>query len=416
MPNQKVLKSNSQSGVDFKNEVNIMLSELKERFVIRSFSTQVNSSHKGYKYDKQYLSNFVIQTNSNSFITVCGTNSFRSDRAKTSFYDIEGFKNNWHLGHRIIASILVVSDDQANESHFRNFRDKIKLGEAYCPASHLLTFSEFSNFLVEFESSVDELIEDKNELEDAQIIKGRQNALNGYDFENSIVSTLNDPSLYNYSSNKVPDDDSQKMFSQLINACQISTSDIISVEASNAIPLLKSGGKAKTDVLISISSKNGHNSSLTVSLKNTSKDRVTCHDYPYKKFSEVLGCENSVYDEYFRKFQELKSYERFEQYFGKTGVDDFSNFLQLNFQKLAEWVLMGKHDTENVVAPELQISNYIMIRKNGKILFTSTSDYISQLASLSSTKSFAFGVPFYWTYPSKQGGKRIQLKIPIVGI
>jgi hypothetical protein len=409
-------KSNSQSGVEFKNEIILMLGELQDRFVIKNFSTQINAPHKGYSYDKQYLSNFVIKTNSNSFITVCATNSFRSDRAKTSFYDIEGFKRNWHLGHRIIASVLVVSDDEVNSAYFRNFREKIKLGEAYCPASHLLSLTEFSVFLEEFERSVDELIENESEQEVSEINKGRQHALNGYDFENSVISTLNEPSLINYSLNNDPNDGSINMLRQIMNASQISTSEIISIEASNAIPLLKSGGKAKTDVLISLCSKDGIRSILTVSLKNTSKDRVTCHDYPFSKFSEVLGCENTVYEEYFKKFQELKSYERFEQCFGKTGVADFSNFLRLNFQKLAEWVLMGKHDIENIVDSELQISNYIMIRKNGKILFTSTSDYISQLASLSSSKSFAFGVPFYWTYPSKQGGKRIQLKIPIVGI
>jgi hypothetical protein len=415
MSNYSEQKSNSQSGVDFKHEVNRMLGEMKERFVIKNFSAQVNVPHKGFKYDKQYLSNFVIQTNSNSFITVCGTNSFRSDRAKTSFYDIEGFKNNWHLGNRIIASVLVVSDDEKESSHFRNFRDKIQLGEAYCPASHLLTFSEFSKFLSEFESSLIEADVTVNEVEAEQVNQGRMYAMSGYDFEDSIVAKLNEPDLLSYANSR-GDDDSYDILINILKASKISINDLASLEASNAIPLLKSGGKAKSDILISLCFKDGQKNGLTVSLKNTTQDRVTCHDYPYSKFSEVLGCENTVYDEYFKKFQELRSHERFEKYFGQAGVVDFSNFLQRNFQKLAEWVLMGKHDIENLGAPELQISNYIMIRKNGKTLIKSTEDYIKDMASFSKAKSFAFGVPFYWTYPSKQGGKRIQLKIPIVGI
>ncbi|MFT6321217.1 MAG: hypothetical protein ACJAT4_002146 [Granulosicoccus sp.] len=38
-------------------------------------------------------------------------------------------------------------------------------------------------------------------------------------------------------------------------------------------------------------------------------------------------------------------------------------------------------------------------------------EYISML---NRSKKGKFGVPFSWTYPSKQEGKRIQLKLPII--
>ena len=71
------------------------------------------------------------------------------------------------------------------------------------------------------------------------------------------------------------------------------------------------------------------------------------------------------------------------------------------------------HDTENLVDPKLQISNYLLIwdDKSGKIAFYAMDVYINMI---SNQKKGRLGVPFSWTYPSKRRGKRIQLKVPIL--
>ena len=80
--------------------------------------------------------------------------------------------------------------------------------------------------------------------------------------------------------------------------------------------------------------------------------------------------------------------------------------------KLIEWALTGKHDLFNLIDINTQVSNYIFINKDDNYKFVTYNSYIQELINNQPKKSY--GIPLSWTYPSKQLGKRIQFKLPIM--
>jgi hypothetical protein len=404
--------SKSKSGWNFKTDVNNILNQLLDNETIKSFEAQKNLSHKGFSYDKQYLMNYVIKTVNDKFIIVCGTRSFRSDRVKSSYYDIIGFIENWEYSHDIIASIIVVDDAEKNESHFKSERDRITNKVSFCPATHLFTLSEFESFLSEFYASVE-----SEKLETTEIRDGSYYGKSGNDFERSIVSLLNDKREFEKFYHD--ENDVKELFKLIVDKLLLDWNkkkfQLELIEATNTITLLKNGGSPKSDVKVLFHFEGGELLTTTLSLKLTTKNNVSCHDYPFERFVKVMNCAGTIYEEYFKVFQIEHSHERFVEKLGKEAQSDFAQFLEKNLLKFCEWVLTGKHDNENLSVQEEQIPKYILIQKNGKYHFASMDDYIERLILFSKTKKFPLVVPFRWTYPSGSGGKRIQLKVPIIG-
>ena len=91
--------------------------------------------------------------------------------------------------------------------------------------------------------------------------------------------------------------------------------------------------------------------------------------------------------------------------------EEFTTLLKEKKDVFNNWVLRGMHDNQNLTAPEIQVSNYLLISKGNEVSFYSMTEYIELITD--NTK-LTFGVPFSWTYPSKQRGKRIQLKVPVI--
>ncbi len=89
---------------------------------------------------------------------------------------------------------------------------------------------------------------------------------------------------------------------------------------------------------------------------------------------------------------------------------DFSTLLTKGQGIFTQWALRGMHDHINLTRPTLQVSNYLLISNGEKSVCYNMEDYIKIILKNAKLK---FGVPFSWTYPSKQRGKRIQLKVPI---
>ena len=63
--------------------------------------------------------------------------------------------------------------------------------------------------------------------------------------------------------------------------------ELISVEASDTVKKLASGGNAKTDIVITLNTAK-HTIVETISVKNTTQSRVSCHDYKAEDFIRVL--------------------------------------------------------------------------------------------------------------------------------
>jgi len=187
-----VSKSNqlkSAAGALLKEVISKKLNSLKASKVIRGYEKERNFKHKDFKYEKQFLANFIIETYDENYIIVRSSNSFRFDRVKTGFYDLEGIIKNSELSEKIIASIYLVPDSESTNTGFLSTRKKISDKTFYSPASHLITMSEFIKFLEEYQSNI--LIE-REATEELKKEKGSFYGKRGNEFEKEIVGLLSD--------------------------------------------------------------------------------------------------------------------------------------------------------------------------------------------------------------------------------
>lgn len=338
--------------------------------------------------------------------------SFRNDRFKQQAYDISGVLNNSDISSDVIASIILYPDSEMDNSTFISFREKVKQGKLFSPTPNLLTLSEFYEFLENHKVSVEAEMEEIKDIEDsAQIKDGSYYGKAGNALEKEVVNILNNKEyLEQYRHNK----SEEVLFNCVLDIlCSngINKDEIEVIKSTNTVEKLASGGNAKTDVIINIKTEQ-ETITETLSIKNTSQKVVSCHDYKCEDFVRVLNVPGSKLEEYFKLFQETPSYSGFKDSLPKGyTVDEFEDMLKPHIQILTQWALTGEHDNQNLINRSKQISNYLLIVKGNEVYCNSFSSYIELLFKEATLK---YGVPFAWTYPSKQRGKRIQLKMPVL--
>jgi hypothetical protein len=401
------LKSNA--GKKWDESIQLKLEHLKNEGVISDSTRNLNFQHTGYNYEKQYLANFVIYTNDNKRIIIRSSNSFR-DRVKIGFYDIEGILKYSNLKDDIVATIYLVPDSELSNTTFITTRRKIINKEYYSPATHLLTLSEFEHFLTNYElenrAILEELVEDKKatNLKEAGSYYGKM----GNKLEREISETVKIPKFISeLEQNKKPQ--FYEILEFITKKHNIKYDDILKINSSNSIPLLLSGGSPKTDIWIELECIDTKIFE-TFSIKNSSKRSVSVHDYSADRFINVMKC-NTHLEYYFNHFQAHPTYSDFEKNLDKgKSEEEFENLVKPKRSILSEWALLGKYDVKNLNYPKLQISNNLILNTKGELLIYDSLEYLEYLYLNEKTK---YGIPYSWTYPSKQRKKRIQLKLPI---
>lgn len=407
------------AGSELKSFLEETFKGLVAQEIIQDFSKDENFSHVGFSYKKQYLANFVLKTLDNKFIVINSSSSYRHDRMKGQSYDLEGVTKNAIISDNIIASILLYPDSELDNTSLRSYRNDVYNKNAYSPASHMLVVSELINFLENHKNLVIQenlKIQEENELladENKKI--GSYYGLRGNAFERDVVSVLNNGENLNSFISKSGSSDSE-IFNKIINKIcgdnNIMINDILNVFSTNTVIKLKSGGNAKTDIIVEIKTTNG-SLKQTISVKNTTKSIVSCHDYKCIDFIRVLGIEGTRLSEYFKLYQRSGSHERFVSCLPRgMSSDEFTELLTPYRDILMNWALTGKHDCDNLIDPDTQVSNYLLINKAGEIRFIDFRSYIDELYK--SGRKLVYGIPLRWTHPSKQRGVRIQLKLPIL--
>lgn len=426
--------SKSKAGADWAKVINSKLNQLENQGSIKSFKIEQNCSHREFEYKKQFLANYLIETFDGKFIVVRSSTSFRSDRVKTGFYDLDGINNHATFSKYIIASIYLVPDSELKNTTYISTRKKFLSKEYYSPATHILTLSEFIEFLEGYNYSYIES-DSKEEASDVDTLspflysnndhqkhflqvkeQGSYYGRAGNQLEKHLAELLSDGTkLVKLKKNELPDSDFFKVIIlKIASSKNIPLDDIINVQASNSIVLLQRGGNAKTDIRLNIDTIDNQKYIETISVKNSTRPVVSCHDYTANDFIRVMKCEKTVFADYFLLFQKHPTYKDFEKNLSNgQSIKEFQEILLHTWPKFGEWVLMGKHDHENIVDPETQISMYLFILdpNNKKFSFYTMEEYLKLILA---KKPGKFGVPFSWTYPSKQRGKRIQLKMPII--
>jgi len=235
----------------------------------------------------------------------------------------------------------------------------------------------------------------------------------GNELERLLVQNFsNIENLVNYKKGLLSNSIFHLVFSKILLNNKIKAESIIHLSATNKVPKLSSRGNAKTDIVLTIESQFGKTYTETISVKNTTKAKVSCHEYAAIDFIRVLNCKETRLAEYLSIFQAYPSYRAFEKELPSDySLNEFISLLKKKEDVFNQWVLTGKYDTTNLIDPELQISKYLLIHSGNKFAFYTMKEYIHLIKEKRNEK---FGVPFSWTYPSKRRGKRIQLKVPIL--
>jgi len=382
--------------------------ELCEQQILKAFKGKTNFNHIGFTYTHQYKANFVVETIDNKFIILNYSSSHR-DRHKQDLYDFHGIMHHTTISKDIIASILLYPDEEFERNGaLRLFRDNAENKVSYCPATHVLSFSETVSFLENYADSVS-----SNNAAAAAEEAGRQNAIAGLNYEKHIVSVLNAAEHRSqYISNSVQAHPVYTaIMDRLCSDYGLDPTTIITVEATDTVKRLRSGGNAKTDVVIRI--KTNHLDILeTISVKNTSQKRVTCHEYSAKDFTRVLKADDTRLEEYFSLYQESGSDRAFKEKMPVGySVDEFEVLLKEKLDLFMPWVMTGANDDLNLVDPTTQVARYVLFNKSQHTKFCSFEDYERELFG---NCKLLYGTPLSWTYPSKKRGKKIQLKLPVL--
>lgn len=439
-------KSNGQkslAGANLKNHIESILQEFEKSDLIVSFQSSYKLNHPDYEYKDQYNVDFIIETHDKKHIIVKSSTSYRSDRAKTTFYDLEGVKRYSPFAKDIVATIFVLPDEEqtGKNTQYRTAKKLFDEKKFYAPISHLLTLSEFLEFLEEYkheteackaqyeldigsgdsavkysliDTSRSEFMVADNDDENTDTNKGSMHGRAGNYVEKEVASLLSDTKiLKQFMLSKLPDSHIFKIIlDRIIENKSIELGSIIRIMATNTVMKLKNGGSPKTDIAIHIETDD-KDYLETLSVKNSTSTVVSCHDYPAESFIRVIDCGGTKLEDYINRFQVEGSYKRLKESFPDGySMQEFKNLLNDKMPKFAEWALMGKHDHENLISPKTQISEYLLIQNtNSKQLsFYTMAEYLKLLTQ---EKDGALGI-FGWTFPSKQRGKRIQLKMPII--
>ena len=398
------------AGKNLEKLLTFKFNELVSQGFLKGVDGKTNFQHTGFSYRHQYKTNFILKTLDDKYVIINTSQSFR-DRVKQDLYDFQGIMQHASISKNIIASVLLYPDEEfERNSTLRNFQRMVEQKEAYCPATHILSFSGLIKFLESHKESVE--IEQAESEVVPVVINGSYAGRKGNEFESEVVRVLCSKLQLDLLKSNSPDTDNiyKAIVSKLSIDYNFNVNEIISIDATNTVKKLASGGNAKTDVIVIISTI--HETLIeTMSIKNTTKNVVSCHDYRADDFIRVLNISKHKLADYFIYYQQFGAIKDFEDGlpYGYSS-DDFSELLKPYRDLFIQWTLTGAFDEKNLIDPKTQISNYLLINKSGTIRFV---DFTSYIKELDESCHYTFGVPLRWTYPSKQRGSRIQLKLPI---
>ena len=422
----KEQKSKAKAGVDFKKTIGEILDKLQKKKLIRNWGKAKSFGKVGYSYTDEHCPNFYVDTVDEKKIIIISSNSFRSCRRKIYYYDMEGVLQNPDYSNCLVSSIFLIGK---SDKPFLDFRKRVKEKEQYCPFQNILLVDELDSFFLEYERGITlqkQDIEESFEAVSADKLSfdefcsdvvtedpGRYGKI-GYRYEKFLTGILNMPSLLiefqNNGESGSPEFD--RIASFITRQLKIDSSEIDQLVATDSVPLLSNGGKAKTDIVCSVHIGDTIKE-ITFSLKNSTASQVSCHERKASDFMEILGLpETHRLGEYFSKFQEHGSWEGLVSNSYNYTKQDFHICYAPHRRKLAEWVLKGQWEPEGNLKYEYQVAQNIFMRRkkdSGEELTCQSWDsHIDKLMSIPLEKTWDV---FGWTYPSDHRGDRIQLKL-----
>lgn len=242
--------------------------------------------------------------------------------------------------------------------------------------------------------------------------------------EYCILILSNKEYLAAFQKNEQIDSVEFEIFKSLLTKAGINNiTEIAEIAATNIVPHRKTHGNAKTDVIATITYKEGTAVKLPISSKQSYVSKVAVSEFDIDTICNEVGIDNDRIRELMRKFQTAKSAK------GLTIEEqaELRDSLVPYARKLVRWAITGSSEevTNNVIFPKLLIKFKILKPKDrynikvayGDLNYVSHSIYtIDEYIDLTiydkngNIKKGGFGTGLSWTYASGSGGRKIQFK------
>lgn len=376
-----------------KMSLNELIELLKKKGYITEYQTPIRTGYRDINPEQFYFQ-FLIKFDDGESWIVHSTTSIRTDRINIQQWNAYHIKK---IKDTITKSIIVYPDDisDSERNNAVSYYNKILNNQIYSAINDVVSQSEFYT-----------MVEEKH-LRGK--IAGQQKALQGLNFEEQIEMILNNQKNFAKWANidELETGLFYPYFKQIMDGIGIINPNIVKeLNATRDINLLPSGGKPKTDVLLKVMFNDGTVVNYTFSLKRTSSDWVSVHEYPVSKFIDVLEITDKKLIQTLELFQEVGGLKAL----GKELTQYLEKELPKYNRRLSLWVYGGVGGDGN---PETQWADYIITYQNETSEFKihKLEEYIEDILTINDGH---FGTPFRWTYPSGGKGKRIQLKGKII--
>lgn len=211
--------------------------------------------------------------------------------------------------------------------------------------------------------------------------------------------------------------------SLLIKANIADVMNIKEITATNIVPHRKTHGNAKTDVIATITYKDGKEIKLPISSKQSYVRKVAVAEFDVDTICDEAKIDNARVRDLMRKFQIAKSAKGLSN----SEKVELKELLKPYAKNLVRWAITGSPEEKptDVVFPTLLVKFKISKPKDrynikvdkGELHYLDHSIYtIDEYVELTmydknrNIRNGGFGTGLSWTYASGSGGRKIQFK------
>ncbi len=382
----------SNRGKSGQDNLRDLIESLKDKDYIVSYSEDYRDGYKGFD-DKQFFFQYIIEFPNNECWILHSTTSIRSDRMNIQQWNAEHLKRlNGYIKKAFVVYPNGLSEKEAKNA--QNYQNKLQEARAYSAVDAVVSQSEMYSRVERYALA---LLGNK----------GKATATRGTNFEKLIVEILNNKA--NLLKWKKSDDIEigyvYDVFLNFVETMELNKDQVVGISATNVVPSLPSGGKPKTDVIVTVDTYEGE-TKYTFSCKKTSKDWVSAHEYAANQFITTLNITDDQLADAIIEFQDKGSIEKLTS----ESLSALETRMSAYNDRLNKWVLGGNGGQGD---PEIQWANYIVTYNEATSSYSilTVDDYIEAMKTRGNIGNF--GTMFKWTYPSGSLGKKIQLKMKV---
>ena len=394
----------NQHGKTFQESIEYFVINLNSNKELCNLDINKRLGYEEYDPNQFYIP-YKITFLDNTAWAVYTTTSMR-DRFKGQLWDAYNVKQ---IDEQIEYAFLVYPDSisEKERTAFESKAASIDSGAYYSYIDFIVSESDF------------QLLLEEKAMNSAGLSKGVQGDRRGRHFERLVVGAMEHKgNLTRLKQGNSSNESgySFSLFKKIVEAFGIDVSQIESIEATNEIPLLPSGGSGKTDVIVRYRMSNGEEMVQKISCKRTLKDKVSVSQYSSGEILRVLGIDaKSDVGKAIRMYEECGSGSALKDKYGTSGFEFVKDSIESglsrdNLYTLTKWVVSGYE----AQSPDINCADWILIRRGRDSecmdQIFDVEDYVNMLLE---EDSLQMGTPFDWTFASGQRGKSIQFKMRI---